>query len=48
MTDYRVAHEYRCFSEGDAFNYAVNILEDGAVLSIVTDAGAHGTHVAGL
>jgi len=29
-------------------SYAVNIYNDGDVVSIVTDAGSHGTHVAGI
>ena len=29
-------------------NYALNIESDGNVLSVVVDAGSHGTHVAGI
>lgn len=35
--------QYGTFSAEDACNYAVNIYDDGAVLSIVVDAGSHGT-----
>ncbi len=48
MTDYRVKREFCRISEIDAMNFAVNILNDGSILSIVVDAGAHGTHVAGI
>jgi subtilisin family serine protease len=36
--------------EYDAYllNFAVNIYDDGRLLSIVADAGSHGTHVAGI
>ena len=37
--------QYGTFSPEDACNFAVNIYEDGKVLSIVVDAGSHGTHV---
>lgn len=49
MTDYRVRRDWATFnSRLDNLNFAVNIYEEGAVLSIVVDAGSHGTHVAGI
>ena len=48
MTDFRHLQQYRRFSDEDAFNFGVNIIDNGTVLSIVTDTGAHGTHVAGI
>lgn len=48
MTDYRYAHEYARFSELDALNYCFNIFDNGNTLSIVVDAGSHGSHVAGI
>lgn len=48
MTDYRVHHQYSRFSEKDCLNYSVNIYDEGSILSINVDAGAHGTHVAGI
>lgn len=41
-------HQYSTFSEVDCCNYVSNVYDDGAILSIVVDAGAHGTHVAGI
>lgn len=48
MTDYRVSRQFAAFSEIDALNYCVNIFDEGSTLSIVVDAGAHGSHVAGI
>ncbi|KAG9416306.1 tripeptidyl-peptidase II Tpp2 [Aphanomyces cochlioides] len=48
FTNYRVAHEYGKFSDASQLNYALNLYDNGSVLSIVCDAGAHGTHVAGI
>lgn len=36
------------FSEMDMLTYSFNLLDDNSVLSLVTNAGAHGTHVAGI
>jgi tripeptidyl-peptidase-2 len=48
MTDYRVFRQFSTFSNLDCLNYCVNIHDEGSILSVVTDAGAHGTHVAGI
>ncbi len=48
MTNFRLERQYDTFSDEDLLNYAINVYADGDVLSIVTDAGAHGTHVAGI
>ena len=48
LTDYRDCRRHGTFSAEDACNFAVNIYDDGATLSIVVDAGSHGTHVAGI
>jgi tripeptidyl-peptidase-2 len=46
ITEYYLHQSYRTFSEQDLLNYSVNVYEDGKVVSIVTNAGPHGTHVA--
>ena len=48
MTDYRIHRQYSTFSRQDCLNFCVNIYDEGSILSIVTDAGAHGTHVSGI
>ena len=48
MCDLQEERVYGTFSAEDACNFALNIYDDGAVLSIVVDAGSHGTHVAGI
>ncbi|HED52769.1 MAG TPA: hypothetical protein ENJ00_01025, partial [Phycisphaerales bacterium] len=48
LTNYRDEHEFSTFGEDNLLNYVLNIYQDGDVLSIVADAGAHGTHVAGM
>ncbi len=48
LTDYRRELKYGTFSELDLLNYAVNIYDEGRLLSVVADSGAHGTHVAGI
>ncbi|GAX82749.1 hypothetical protein CEUSTIGMA_g10175.t1 [Chlamydomonas eustigma] len=48
LTDFKAERKYSTFSFLDSCNFAVNIYGNGAVLSIVVDAGAHGTHVAGI
>lgn len=48
LTDFRTEREWAYFGERDLLTYTVNILDDGALLSIVTLSGTHGTHVAGI
>ncbi|MEW4455355.1 S8 family serine peptidase [Bremerella sp. JC817] len=48
MTNYKVKRQYSTFGEVDLVTYAINIYEEGNVLSIVVDAGTHGTHVGGI
>ena len=48
MTHYRLEREFATFSEEDLLNFTVNIYDEGNLLSIVTDVGSHGTHVAGI
>ena len=48
MTDFSKRRQFARISDIDAMNYCVNIFDNGKVLSIVVDAGAHGSHVAGI
>ncbi len=47
LTTFRHSRTFATFQEAD-LNFAVNFYEDGDVLSLVTDAGSHATHVAGI
>jgi tripeptidyl-peptidase-2 len=48
MANYSLSRQFRRFSDVDNFNFCVNIFDEGSILSIVVDSGAHGTHVAGI
>ena len=48
LTTYRDEPKYATFSTASLLNFTVNIFDNGNLLSIVTTAGAHGTHVAGI
>ena len=48
MQDYRRQRQFSRFSDIDALTYCINIFDNGDILSIVVDCGAHGTHVAGI
>mmetsp|Transcript_19090 Transcript_19090/g.31942 ORF Transcript_19090/g.31942 Transcript_19090/m.31942 type:complete len:1345 (-) Transcript_19090:227-4261(-) len=48
MSDFNHKQEFRSFTKEDCFNFGVHIYDEGKVLSIVVDTGAHGTHVAGI
>ncbi|XP_022098727.1 tripeptidyl-peptidase 2-like isoform X1 [Acanthaster planci] len=46
LTSFKESQQYAAFTLADMLNYSINVYEDGSVLSIVTNAGSHGTHVA--
>jgi len=48
LTNYRECKRFGTFSPMDACNFALNIYDEGNTLSVVVDAGSHGTHVAGI
>ncbi|MCC9607790.1 S8 family serine peptidase [Blastopirellula sp. JC732] len=48
MTNFRAERQYATFDDEGLLNYALNIYDDGNILSVVTDCGTHGTHVAGI
>eukprot|EP01041_Mallomonas_annulata_P013093 gene13093-27632_t len=48
MRNYKVNQEYSRFSDVDSLAYSVKTFGNNSILSIVTDAGAHGSHVAGI
>lgn len=48
MTDYKREGQHGRFGSQDLLTFSVNILNEGNLLSLVTLAGSHGTHVAGI
>ena len=48
FTNYRIARQWGTLGADTLLSYALNIYDEGGVVSIVTDAGAHGTHVSGI
>jgi tripeptidyl-peptidase-2 len=48
LTNYRDEHKFGTFGAESGYNFAVNIYEQGNLLSLIADTGAHGTHVAGI
>ncbi len=48
LAEYDVAQQFGTFGEESLMNFGVHVYEDGKILSLVTDSGTHGTHVAGI
>lgn len=48
LANYDIEHQYATFGDDSLLNFAVNVYNDGDLLSIVADTGMHGTHVAGI
>lgn len=48
MTNFRKLRQFGTLGVIDQMNYAINIFDEGTILSIVTDTSPHGTHVAGI
>lgn len=48
LDDFRESGKWATFGGGVMMNYAVKIYDNGNTVSIVVDAGGHGTHVAGI
>lgn len=48
LTNFRDEHKYGTFGAKSGYNFGINIYDQGNLLSIVADAGDHGTHVAGI
>ncbi|KAJ3151615.1 tripeptidyl-peptidase II Tpp2 [Geranomyces michiganensis] len=48
LTDFADELQFARWSDESMLNYSVNIYDNGETLSIVTSAGSHGTHVAGI
>ncbi len=48
LTNFRTERQYATFDDVSLLNFAANIYDNGQTLSLVIDAGPHGTHVAGI
>nr|KAJ3422634.1 tripeptidyl-peptidase II Tpp2 [Polyrhizophydium stewartii] len=48
LASYSEEHQFLRLGDDSMLNYSVNIYDDGEMLSIVTLAGSHGTHVAAI
>ncbi|KAL1917361.1 uncharacterized protein VTP21DRAFT_5017 [Calcarisporiella thermophila] len=48
LTDFRKEREFSRFTNQDLLSFSVNIYDNGDLVSIVTMAGSHGTHVASI
>jgi len=48
LGEYSKDQSFWNFGSENMMNYSVNVWKDGAIVEIVTNAGSHGTHVAGI
>lgn len=48
LASFALEREWATLDENSLVHFGVNVYADGDCVSIVTDAGAHGTHVAGI
>jgi tripeptidyl-peptidase II len=48
LTNYHDEKQYGTFGKDSMLTYSVNIYDSGQILSIVTQSGGHGTHVAAI
>lgn len=48
LTNYKAERQFSKFDDISELNYCLNFYDNGNMLSIVVDSGAHGTHVAAI
>ncbi|OMJ17526.1 Tripeptidyl-peptidase 2 [Smittium culicis] len=48
LRDYKIDRKYAYLDKSNLFGYSVKIYDNGRLLSVVTAAGSHGSHVAGI